>query len=382
MSTTEVTHAESAVPENVKDARTAPVAVWSVLERMSEEERRAWRVAPLENRPSVEERNLDLGFAFGWYPMLLSKELAIGEVKPLRYFGQELAIWRGEDGKVRMLGAICKHLGAHMGHGGKVHGNLLECPFHAWRYDGEAGLVKEIPYSPSIPPRVQKKCKETWPVVEANQLIWAWYHPEGIEPLYDVEHIPECSDPNWTEYQETSWNIWGSLQNIGENGVDFAHFQFIHGTADLPEAELSWGEWDRNAIVRAKMGTPRGIVNGVITSKSIGPGQSWVRFEGICETLLIACLTPVDEDHVHVRYFFSQPKDSKTGRVAQAIIADVVKQMDQDKVIWDRQYYAYKPIICEGDGPIAKFRMFYSKYYAGNDGKPRHVLAAKEKAKA
>jgi len=274
--------------------------------------------------------------------MLLSKELAIGEVKPLRYFGQELAIWRGEDGKVRMLGAICKHLGAHMGHGGKVHGNLLECPFHAWRYDGEAGLVKEIPYSPS----------------------------------------PECSDPNWTEYQETSWNIWGSLQNIGENGVDFAHFQFIHGTADLPEAELSWGEWDRNAIVRAKMGTPRGIVNGVITSKSIGPGQSWVRFEGICETLLIACLTPVDEDHVHVRYFFSQPKDSKTGRVAQAIIADVVKQMDQDKVIWDRQYYAYKPIICEGDGPIAKFRMFYSKYYAGNDGKPRHVLAAKEKAKA
>ena len=169
---------------------------------------------------------------------------------------------------------------------------------------------------------------------------------------------------------------------IAENGVDFAHFQFIHGTADLPEAELSWGEWDRNAIVRAKMGTPRGSVNGVITSKSIGPGQSWVRFEGICETLLIACLTPVDEDHVHVRYFFSQPKDSKTGRVAQAIIADVVKQMDQDKVIWDRQYYAYKPIICQGDGPIAKFRMFYSKYYAGNDGKPRHVLAAKDKAKA
>jgi len=52
MSTTGATHAENAVPENVKDARTAPVAVWSVLEKMSEDERRAWRVAPLENRPT------------------------------------------------------------------------------------------------------------------------------------------------------------------------------------------------------------------------------------------------------------------------------------------------------------------------------------------
>ena len=31
---------------DVKDARTAPVAVWSVLEKMSKEELAAWRVAP------------------------------------------------------------------------------------------------------------------------------------------------------------------------------------------------------------------------------------------------------------------------------------------------------------------------------------------------
>jgi 3-ketosteroid 9alpha-monooxygenase subunit A len=51
-----------------------------------------------------------------------------GEVKPLRYFSKDLAMWRGEDGKVRMMDAWCKHLGAHMGHGGKVHGNLAGMP--------------------------------------------------------------------------------------------------------------------------------------------------------------------------------------------------------------------------------------------------------------
>ena len=45
-----------------------------------------------------------------------------------------------------------------MGVGGKVHGNLLECPFHAWRYDGEEGVVKDIPYSKAIPPQVKRKC--------------------------------------------------------------------------------------------------------------------------------------------------------------------------------------------------------------------------------
>lgn len=366
------------------DARTAPVAVWQVLERMSKEELTEWRVTEIQNRPSVEDRNLDIGFPFGWYPMLLSNELAVGEVKALRYFGQELAIWRGEDGEVRMMGAYCLHLGAHMGHGGKVHGNMLECPFHAWRYDGNEGVVKEIPYSESIPPRVQKPCKKTWHITEKNQLIWAWYHPEDAAPLYDVLDLPEASDPNWTEFDECEWRIWGSLQNVAENGVDFAHFKYVHGTAEVPEAEMEFGEWDRRGIVRAKMGTPKGVVDGEIASVSQGPGQNWVRFSGICETLLVACLTPVDEDHLHVRYFYTQPKEQAegmVGRVAKAIIADVNKQLDQDKVIWDRQKYQPRPIICHGDGPIAKFRMFYAKYYADGDGKPRH-LQPKEAAPA
>ena len=44
----------------------------------------------------------------------------------------------------------------------------LECPFHAWRYDGEEGVVKDIPYAKAIPPQVKRKCLRTWPVTEAN----------------------------------------------------------------------------------------------------------------------------------------------------------------------------------------------------------------------
>ncbi|MEW4467413.1 Rieske 2Fe-2S domain-containing protein [Parasphingorhabdus sp. JC815] len=356
-------HGEAAV----MDARTAPVAASQVLEKMTKEEIEAWRVADLPGRLSPEERNLNIGFPVGWYPLMLSEELAIGEVKPLRYFAQDLAIWRGEDGEVRMIEAYCKHLGAHMGYGGKVHGNLLECPFHAWRYDGEEGVVKDIPYAKAIPPQVKRKCKDTWPMHEANQLIWTWYHPDGVEPQYEVVDLPEATDPEWSDFDECRWTIYGSIQNMAENGVDFPHFTYIHGVASPPVSELEWGEWDRKGIVRAKMGTPRGEVDGKITSISQGPGQNWVRFEGICETLLIACITPVELDQLAVRYFYTQPISQIEGPMAglaRAIIKDVNKQLDQDKVVWDRMKFEVTPLICDGDGPIPKFRKFYSRYYA------------------
>lgn len=353
----------------IMDARTAPVAAWAVLENMTKEELAAWRVADLPYRRTAKERNLDNGFPCGWYPIMLSKELVIAQVKPARYFAQDLVIWRGEDGAVRMMDAYCKHLGAHMGHGGKVHGNLLECPFHAWRYDGNEGLVKEIPYSKTIPPQVKRKCKQVWPIQEKNQIIWAWYHPHDEPPQYDVVDLPETSDSGWSDFYECSWTVWSSIQNMAENGVDFPHFTYIHGVASPPVADLEWGEWNRKGIVRAKMGTPRGEVDGIITSNSQGPGQNWVRFEGICETLLLACITPVEYDQLEVRYFYTQPQsqiDGPTAGLARAIINDVNKQLDQDKVVWDRMRFEPNPVICAGDGPIPKFRQFYARYYADN----------------
>ena len=231
---------------SVTDARTPPVAVWQILEKLRGQDLVDWRVAPLDERPSPAERGLDIGFPYGWYALEQTDFVAIGQVKPLRYFAQDLAIWRGEDGRVRVTDAWCKHLGAHLGHGGKVHGNLLECPFHAWRYDGEEGVVKDIPYAKAIPPQVKRKCLRTWPVTEANGWIWVWYHPDQtVAPLWDVVVHEEYGDPAWTDYAMHEWIVYGSIQNMAENGVDVAHFKYIHGTADVPKAELRWGEWGR-----------------------------------------------------------------------------------------------------------------------------------------
>ena len=54
----------------------------------------------------------------GWFAVAFSSELEAGEVKPVRYFGKELVLFRTSDGEAHLLDAFCPHLGAHLGHGG------------------------------------------------------------------------------------------------------------------------------------------------------------------------------------------------------------------------------------------------------------------------
>jgi 3-ketosteroid 9alpha-monooxygenase subunit A len=345
---------------------SSPVAVAQALAGMSPDERAAWRTADLPGRPSAVERGLDIPVPYGWFPALLSCELAVGEVKPLRYLGRDLVVWRGEDGVPRMLDAHCRHLGAHMGHGGRVVGEQLECPFHAWQYDGQ-GVVTAIPYASRIPPSLTKPCPRQWPLREANRMIWFWYHPHGAPPAWEVEVFPETSDPDWSNYEIFEWRLFGSIQNMAENGVDVAHFRYVHGTATFPTSEMIWDGPRRTSIIEAGLDTPTGQVMSRIEASMFGPGQTSTRFSGLAETLLVAAVTPVEKDEVRLRFCFTQPKAQTEGLAAMAaagFVYEVCRQLDQDKVIWDRQRYLERPVICDGDGPILRFRQWYRQFYA------------------
>ena len=74
----------------------------------------------------------------GWYRVALGSEVKRGRIVNLQVFGRELIAYRGDDGVAHVLDAHCPHLGAHLGHGGKVVGNAVECPMQAI---GQAEIV-------------------------------------------------------------------------------------------------------------------------------------------------------------------------------------------------------------------------------------------------
>jgi nitrite reductase/ring-hydroxylating ferredoxin subunit len=299
----------------------------------------------------------------GWFQIAYSDELAPGAVVPLRYFARDLVLFRTESGEARALEAFCPHLGAHLGYGGKVVGDTIQCPFHAWRFDG-GGACVEVPYAKKIPAKAQLA---SWPTVELNGMVFAWHHAQGAPPAWSVPVVPEVGEAAWAPYRRHRWTIRSRNQELAENAVDRAHFRYVHGTKNVPESEIRFEGPLMRSVHRAKMITPRGMVDGGIESNSLGFGYSTIRFTGICETVLIACATPIDLDHVDNRFSFTVKREhgNDTNRgVGGAIIDDIVKQMGEDIPIWENKVFRPRPVLCDGDGPIGPFRSWCRQFYS------------------
>lgn len=295
----------------------------------------------------------------GWFQIAYSDELAPGAVLPLHYFGKDLVLFRAEGGRPALLDAFCPHLGAHLGHGGVVEGDVIRCPFHAWEFDG-SGACKRVPYAKKVPPKARIA---PWHCAERNQILWAWHHDAGAPPDWEIPEVAEVASDDWTELRRHRWTVRTHNQEIGENAVDRAHFRYVHGTKNVPESELTLDGHIRRAVQHVRMQTPRGEVEGQIRVEAHGMGCTITRFTGICETVLLLSHTPIDGGTVDSRFSFTQQRRDEGSGVAEGVIAEVVRQMNQDIPIWENKRYLDKPMLCDGDGPIPEYRRWASQFY-------------------
>lgn len=313
----------------------------------------------------VSEQRSPFPIPFGWFQVGWPGDVKPGDVRPLEYFGKHLALWRDENGTVHLNSAHCPHLGAHLAYGGSVHGEELACPFHGWRFTGD-GRNSLIPYSQ----RTNKKaCVESFPVVERNGLLMAWYHPDGVEPQWEIPEVPEFNDPeHFTEVMTRDYVIEAPWQDLAENGVDSAHFRYVHHTDEVPELVSYEMDGPHSSMQSVqKFPTPRGVVDGHIDADSHGPGFSVIHFGGIVDTVLMGCNSPITANKCHMRFTFTVRKlgdDAVNSTVGQAFVDEIDKQVQEDTPIWQNKAYLSRPALADTDGPFTKFRRWASQFYA------------------
>ena len=90
----------------------------------------------------------------GWFQVAWSEEIEVGNVHKMLYFGQEMVAWRAQSGRLTVMDAYCEHLGAHLGFGGHVEGEVIECAFHGWQWD-HRGPQRLYPLRESTQSRAQ-----------------------------------------------------------------------------------------------------------------------------------------------------------------------------------------------------------------------------------
>ena len=301
---------------------------------------------------------------YGWFHVAFGDEVPAGTIKPLRYFDRDLVLWRSEAGVLTLQDAYCPHLGANFGVGGEVRGELIMCPFHHWHF-GADGQVAKIPYARQLN---KNACVRTYPLVERYGIVMAWYHPDGAAPLFELQPIPELEDDTYVKPIVTRHEIDTCLQEMAENTADGAHFMTIHNHPGA--AEYTRFDFDKHLMIMEStqlFPSSGGPVEGTLATTSEGFGWAVVRYRTLIDVCMVTTNVPIDAGRT-VQYFhvsYRNPEgDTKIDRIGKAFNKEVNRQLSDDIPIWENKVYQPRPYLCDGDGPIARFRKWAAQFYA------------------
>jgi 5,5'-dehydrodivanillate O-demethylase len=136
--------------------------------------------------------------------------------------GEDLALYRTDDGKLGLVAARCAHRGASLVYGIPEEDGI-RCPYHGWKYDA-TGQCTEQPAEPEGSTFYQRVCIPAYPVQELGGFLWAYLGPAPapLLPRYDLLVLENLErEIGWTELP-CNW-----LQ-IMENSMDPVHLEYLH----------------------------------------------------------------------------------------------------------------------------------------------------------
>lgn len=315
----------------------------------------------------------------GWFQVAWSHEVGSGEVRRMTYFGRDLVAWRGASGAVTVMDAYCEHLGAHLGYGGTVVDDRIRCPFHGWEWDGRGRNVC-IPYEdrPNIGKRI-----DTLPTVERNDAIYVWHDVDRRAPAFDVPDVFTSFDDGVTAGDYYPLCAHARLheerlelhpQYVLENGVDFAHFKYVHQVPITPvftrqdfDGPLSYVDFTisfDDADAGGSIDDVQSGVNAINCGLGLAVTKSW----GMIDNRTASAVTPVDDATCDVRFSVwigRRPGDDRDhSESADRLARGVIEQFEADIAIWSHQKYASPAALSRGEYPgFTALRRWAEQFY-------------------
>ncbi len=115
-----------------------------------------------------------------WYPVANADDLPFRHTFRGKLLGQEIVIWRADDGNVNIWEDRCLHRGVRLSRG-LNNGAELQCQYHGWRYANRTGGCTYIPAHPIDSPAQHLTCS-TFPAIQSQGFIWSGISPVGAPP--------------------------------------------------------------------------------------------------------------------------------------------------------------------------------------------------------
>jgi phthalate 4,5-dioxygenase oxygenase subunit len=183
-----------------------------------------------------------------WQPAALVDELAGDRpVKPVRLLGEDLVLFRDEQGRHGLISRACPHRGTDLAYG-RLEDGGLRCAFHGWLFDVHGNCL-ETPAEPEGSPLCRNIRQTAYPVVERSGILFAWLG-EGAPPAFphfDCFTAPASHTFAFKGRIDCNW-----LQSL-EVGVDPAHTSFLHRFFQDEDAREGYGKLFRDHSIDSDM---------------------------------------------------------------------------------------------------------------------------------
>jgi nitrite reductase/ring-hydroxylating ferredoxin subunit len=158
----------------------------------------------------------------GWYPLLPSNLLAIGEARSFTILRQRVVVWRGQDANLSALDAFCPHMGADLGNG-RVVGNNLQCYFHHWQFSSDGQVSNAVC---SRMNSVEKARLKRYELREYLGHVWIYAGDEIRTPLI----VPAgLEDHEIAAMKIAEPTLFAHHHVMMAGGIDLLHFSTVHG---------------------------------------------------------------------------------------------------------------------------------------------------------
>jgi nitrite reductase/ring-hydroxylating ferredoxin subunit len=222
-----------------------------------------------------------------WQPAALVDELqGPRPVKPVKLLGENLVLFRDEQGRHGLIERHCAHRGADLAFGRLENGGL-RCAFHGWLYD-VSGQCLETPAEPKDSPLCKNIMQRAYPVVEKSGILWA-YLGEGEPPAFpeiDCFVAPDAYTFAFKGHINCNW-----LQAL-EVGIDPSHASFLHRFFEDEDTAGAYGKQFRGASAGSDM---------PMTKILREYDRPIINVEHTEYGLRLIALREIDEERTHVR---------------------------------------------------------------------------------
>jgi len=320
-------------------------------------------------------------FPNGWYVIEQSEKLKKGQILTKKFAGEDIVIFRLENGQACASTAYCPHLGAHFGFGGKIVENTIKCPFHDFEFN-QLGVCTKTSYGTKPPVKAKLFMYE---LREKNGLLLIWFDEKGNKPNWE---IPSFESKGWSNLMTVDWKLRSHPQETTENSVDIGHFASVHGYKQvevIDEATIDGPILHAKYAMHRKagfLGKSNEHIRVEFYAEAHGLGYSIVeahipKFDITTRHLVLP--TPIEGNFINLKIGM-MVKDIQHPEKINALLKLVPRKLiqniilrtafkgyqfdvSQDFKIWENKIYITPPALAKGDGPVGLYRKWAKQFY-------------------